>query len=505
MFAATVAAAGFLLTSLPASADPTPNCGGLNEKSCKAKKATFVGKALNKKPKGAFLSIRKGGEYWKCPKGYKRSIFPVTGKKACAKGLSKFKKAEFLGKAFQKKPKGAFFDPRKGGEYWSCPKAYFRGVLKVTGKSACLPKLSSRCDSGKVYVRGICKKRKVCGKEGDRPCLLIERIPSCNKGLLEEFFSNKCLKPEALIAKAMAKMIGGAMKGAKAAGKAEEKVEKAVGKVAKAALKVVLGKKGYKKLTKGFKSIKKEQMKVEKKLAKITKPLTKRVEKAISKDFLDFADAMKKNKKKIAKLLSSEAFYLEAPAKKIARFVKALGFNPGIAGSNAFFTFGIAASYAYNPKFLKVMGLEIGAGPTVAIYGVTDFKGQFATRLSLGVGASTDGGADVKLIAGVVAADKAADVGGGGFSIGIGVDTASRASKSKDGVSRRGLSGEFNILVNGSNLLLLEGFEIGIGLASKENTKLTVSGGVGWAYDFPLGKAIKLTGNAGKSIFGVVK
>ena len=34
--------------------------------------------------------------------------------------------------------------------------------------------------------------QKNCGAEGQRPCKLWERIPSCNKGLVENFSKNRC-------------------------------------------------------------------------------------------------------------------------------------------------------------------------------------------------------------------------------------------------------------------------------------------------------------------------
>lgn len=486
-FCAAFAVAGTLMfnaSPVLAATDVTPGCGDVDEKICKAKKAKFISKAANKKPRGAFFDLRNGGEYWSCPGKYKRSVFPVNGKKACAKGLIKFKKAEFIGRAFKKKPNGAFVDLRKGGEFWSCPRGYFRGITKVTSGSACLPNLDKVCDQGRIDIRGTCKKKKVCGAEGGRPCLIVERIPSCNKGLLEEFVSNKCLKPAALLAKTMAAMIGTAAKGAKAAGKAEQKAQRAAGKAAKVALKLVLGKKGYKGLTKAFKSVEKEKKKVEKKLAKITKPLTKAIEKSISADFMKFTDAAEKNKDKVIKALSKESFWLGSGQSKIDAVTKAINFNPGIAGSNQFYTVGIGASYAFSHPTLKEMGLEMGAGPSIGLYAVTDLKGHWQERISFGVGAGKGSGADVKALFGIVFADKIKDIGGGGFSISVGLDAANG-----------GLSGEVSAMVSGDNLLNLEGFEMGFGVADKDQKKMEVSGGIGWAYDISLAKTVKSVTN----------
>lgn len=41
------------------------------------------------------------------------------------------------------------------------------------------------------------KPRKLnCGKQNQRPCLVTERVPSCNKGLVENFRLKRCVKPK---------------------------------------------------------------------------------------------------------------------------------------------------------------------------------------------------------------------------------------------------------------------------------------------------------------------
>ncbi|MGB0630044.1 MAG: hypothetical protein ACPGRZ_05060 [Alphaproteobacteria bacterium] len=41
-----------------------------------------------------------------------------------------------------------------------------------------------------------CVKKGACGAKGQRPCLLTERLPSCNKGLAEDFKTQKCNPPK---------------------------------------------------------------------------------------------------------------------------------------------------------------------------------------------------------------------------------------------------------------------------------------------------------------------
>lgn len=57
------------------------------------------------------------------------------------------------------------------------------------------------CDKGLVedFAKGRCV-RKVrpgidCGRLNQRPCTVIERIPSCNKGLVEDFKKGRCVQP----------------------------------------------------------------------------------------------------------------------------------------------------------------------------------------------------------------------------------------------------------------------------------------------------------------------
>jgi len=71
--------------------------------------------------------------------------------------------------------KDAFFDPTDGGSCWSCPKSHpTRTLYRVNGNRACAI--------------------KECGKLGRRPCYVWERFPSCDPGLLEDPFKNKCIR-----------------------------------------------------------------------------------------------------------------------------------------------------------------------------------------------------------------------------------------------------------------------------------------------------------------------
>ena len=50
------------------------------------------------------------------------------------------------------------------------------------------------CDRGLVERRGRCIRLTNCGAEGQRPCKITERIPSCDRGLVE-YVNGKCMRP----------------------------------------------------------------------------------------------------------------------------------------------------------------------------------------------------------------------------------------------------------------------------------------------------------------------
>ena len=102
----------------------------------KHKKVKFLGKC----PKGQFLHVLNQTCY-SCPKRYKRTADPnVGGKRAC---IRKTKASLAAGKYRGKPPKGLlcvkgqFYDPRKGGQCWSCPRGWHRTINPVTGTKAC--------------------------------------------------------------------------------------------------------------------------------------------------------------------------------------------------------------------------------------------------------------------------------------------------------------------------------------------------------------------------------
>ena len=91
----------------------------------------------NKKPAGSFFDPRGGGEYWSC-NGNNRTWAAVTAWDACISGgwFGKKSRATYKGKSHNSKPSGSFYDPRRGGQYWSC-NGWNRTAYGVTSNRAC--------------------------------------------------------------------------------------------------------------------------------------------------------------------------------------------------------------------------------------------------------------------------------------------------------------------------------------------------------------------------------
>jgi len=121
-------------------------------------KAEYLGKVSNSKPKGAFFDPRKGGEYWRCPDNRpRRTANAVTSDKACATESminEKLAGAIFVTKKTNPKPKGAFEDPRNGGEYWKCPNGFSRSASAVDKSDACVKSTAASTEKKHATFRG---------------------------------------------------------------------------------------------------------------------------------------------------------------------------------------------------------------------------------------------------------------------------------------------------------------------------------------------------------------
>jgi hypothetical protein len=255
----------------------TKDCGGEGKSPCAWSAARLEGKQSGLCPSGQIFDLIDGGTCWTCPSGTGRTIFAVNGDTACEKVASTdFKKALEHGKgtglfgtdcpsgqfwdivdgnchscpsgysiqvaehvhsdrkcarsipaSFTRATKigppcgtGKLWDPRNGGECWSCPNDFNRSVAPVNSDYACEYKMIGGgtgllgCNDGLVSIRGTCRKAGDCGKEGQRPCTVGERwmanhqplpragetlqtnqlyLASCDADLKEDFKQNLCL------------------------------------------------------------------------------------------------------------------------------------------------------------------------------------------------------------------------------------------------------------------------------------------------------------------------
>ncbi len=235
----------------------TKDCGKEGQAPCAFSEAKFEGKQGGLCATGQFFDLIEGGTCWTCPSGLARTVFAVNTDKACEKVASTdFRRANEHGRGtgfFRTDcPGGQFWDivdgnchscpagfsmqvfehvhserkcargipatwtratkigppcgagklwdPRNGGECWSCPEGFVRTVAPVNSSLACEYKMIGGgtgllgCNAGLSSIRNVCVKTGVCGKEGQRPCEVTERIPSCDAGLRENFKTNQCVK-----------------------------------------------------------------------------------------------------------------------------------------------------------------------------------------------------------------------------------------------------------------------------------------------------------------------
>lgn len=253
-------------------------CGKEGKAPCAWSEARFVSKQAGLCPSGQFFDLIEGGTCWTCPAGTGRTIFAVNTDKACEKvATTDFKRVNEHGKGtgwfstdcpsgqfwdiadgnchscpsgysmqvlehvhgdhkcargipatFSKAtrigpPCGAtnLWDPRNGGECWSCPTGFNRTIAPVTDPTwACEYKHIGGgtglvgCADGLVSIRGTCLRVGACGREGQRPCTIGERwlaakqpfpppagqtvvppayLASCDPNLKEDFKQNLCL------------------------------------------------------------------------------------------------------------------------------------------------------------------------------------------------------------------------------------------------------------------------------------------------------------------------
>lgn len=149
-------------TAMPLPAGPI--CGGVVngrlQDPCPPTSAKFLGNVpdLAKCPEGTFMDLGKGG-CWTCPPNYDRTAAAIDHPQACGKRIKSdigpYASAQFLNSGHA--CPGGFFDPIRGGECWQCPAGYIRGTDSVEGKEACV-KFATPVTRKAVYVRNAACK-----------------------------------------------------------------------------------------------------------------------------------------------------------------------------------------------------------------------------------------------------------------------------------------------------------------------------------------------------------
>lgn len=245
------------LTSTSAQPAPAADCGRFGQPACSVSRAELAGRKPSGCPAGSFFDPVDGGTCWSCPadfnrhvthvkandacirlprmahakstrhgrgilptdcsrgqfwdpngycfscpQGYTRTASPVSAGDACARAIGASTARAALKKSLAC-TSGSFFDLVDGGTCWRCPSGYVRTLAHVKAPNACavdlvagVHKTLGRCSDGLVNVGGVCARKGECGAKGQRPCLLTERFPSCNKGLAEDFIKHRCVEDQ---------------------------------------------------------------------------------------------------------------------------------------------------------------------------------------------------------------------------------------------------------------------------------------------------------------------
>jgi hypothetical protein len=435
-------------------------CGGVGQPACQLSAAWYKGKVNRKKPSGAFFDPRKGGEYWKCPSNRpRRTLYAVTDHRACAtKKLWPFEKlspATFVSKSTYPKPAGGFVDIRKGGEYWSCPSGFWRNLNAVTGSNACTVNVGNNCDAGNIAIAGTlfkgeditkytCYKKLACGKENGRPCQFTERLPSCNKGLAEDFIDNKCINTTLAACLTGARAVKYSIKLVEGLTPLEKEIIKIVKQMSDDMISVIpglkkavqAGEKEMKKLATDAETAAKKEL--DKLLAKV------KIFKKIEKTMETLAATVHKNKQPIIDLITEDDFCYMASHERATAMAKLLGTDlrkVKLAMSTPGPLDGLFIKSAHAATSPTSFSIGLSAGPTkdhitigIGLDYVFDTTGKSAFYMSGSVGATTGGDSDldVSLNVGIMPDTAYNDAGGSGISLGYSADFESAVSVSSD-------------------------------------------------------------------------
>ena len=191
----------FAPTYGPPSVASAPECGGMlsngqPQAACPPKIATKVGAARRDCPSGSFFDLTTWS-CWQCPANFNRSAAPVVSEQACgqstAAGLTRVRATLLGGRC----PQGSFFDPIRGGECWSCPSGYRRTVFSVEDRGwACETgaNIFELKKSAATFIKkGVCEAGTIFDPRNGGECW------TCPSGMLRTVFpvneANACETP----------------------------------------------------------------------------------------------------------------------------------------------------------------------------------------------------------------------------------------------------------------------------------------------------------------------
>jgi hypothetical protein len=185
--------------------------GGKNQTALHAPALVQTAAAARRSCRTQYGPVRRGGvvygpafrhlvnrNCWSCPAGFHPTAAPnVRNPRACKRnGTTLSAPARRHGRAggltHTRCPKrdGQFAD-LLSGYCFSCPPGYRPALGRVNHVPRCARKIAARFAS--ALYRGH-PPGPACGARNRRPCLVTERIPSCDPGLVEDFLINKCVR-----------------------------------------------------------------------------------------------------------------------------------------------------------------------------------------------------------------------------------------------------------------------------------------------------------------------
>ena len=384
-------------------------------------KAKYRGKVKNTKPKGSFRDARKGGEYWSCPKKYpRRTAYGVTNKRACATKRiigEKLSKAKYRGKVKNKKPSGAFRDPRKGGQYWSCPKGYGRSVFAVTAGNAC-----HKVNKKTSFLKASYQKKFGCGKGKFFDPRKGGQCWSCPSGQFRTVdpvtHTKACTtKPLDIFALDTGVVCKGVINALNSGAKEVEKFTKTLKSITDPITKPINA--VMDKMTGQVKSPK-ELNKMVKKLAKPMKPFE-----PIFAEVNRIQKDAKNKKNKLKKIMLNSKLMCGGNTQKIISALKSAGLKPNIKYKKASLMDGIFISSAHAATTKTFVSFSVGLGALLPVSGgaagnstgytfVTDFDSYGGHFFASGPSFSTTPGVGLGLGIMIFPAQTIQDMDGGG-------------------------------------------------------------------------------------------